>query len=412
MEANQAPPLFARQPVFTAGLGVYGHELLYRRALDSTRAVIPDLDAATLTVVAGACQWQPGDLAGEQKILVNFGRGTLLDKAPLALPAGRTVVEVEEGLEPDTSLYSALEAIKAEGYLLALDDFQARPEASRLLDLAGMVIIDVLGRSDDELRVLLDPVLSRGIAALAKKVEDAAAFARCKSLGFSLFQGYFFQRPEMVPGRPLASGELVRLQLLRLTQAPEPDEEALGRIIRSDVSLSYRLLAYLNSPLLEQRLPALSVQRAVMVLGWTRLRHWLRVIALTDLAPSGRAVELSFQSLARARFLELAAQGRGLDLRECENLFTLGLFSLLDAILETPMSALAGGLPLEQAVREALLGGQEGYGRWLAMARSLEQGDWEELEKILESLNVPAQLVAESHRAALEFAAAITRGDG
>ena len=403
-QALAAPPLFARQPVFTADLSLYGHELLYRQALASTQAVFADLDAATLTVVAGAFQWQPGDLASGQKILVNFGRRTILDKAPYALPAGRTVIQVEESVLLDDALLSALAALKAEGYLLAVNAFKARPEAEPLLALADMAVIDLLGNSTEDIEALLRSLAARNITPLAKKVEDAAAFALAKKLGFKLFQGYFFKRPEVVAGKRLASNESARLRLLRATQSEQPDAEALGEAIRSDVSLSYRLLSYLNSPLHGQSMSTLSIPRAIMVLGWTQLRHWLRVIALTDLSPSGKSEELSFLSLTRARFFELTAHGLGLSDAEAENLFTLGLFSLLDAMLQTPMDEILATLPLDEAVSSALRGDSGGYARWLDMAHGFEQGDWADLERTLEELSIPAELVAASYTQAMEFA--------
>jgi EAL and modified HD-GYP domain-containing signal transduction protein len=408
-QALAAPPLFARQPVFTADLRVFGHELLYRQGLASTQAVFADLDAATLTVVAGAFQLQPGDLSGGQKILVNFGRRTILDKAPYALPSGKTVVQVDEGILLDDALLAALAALKAEGYQIAVNAFQARPEAAPLLELADMAIVDVLGRTPESLAPVLEPLASRKIEAMARKVEDEAAFTAAKKLGFTLFQGYFFKKPEIVAGRRLASNEIARLKLLRLTQSDQPDEEALTKAIRSDVSLTYRLLSYLNSPLHGQRMEQLSIQRAVMYLGWTQLRHWLRVIALTDISPSGKAGELAFLSLQRARFFELVAKGLGKDAQQVENLFTLGLFSLLDAMLQSPMEELLGNLPLDERVKDALLARTGPDAPWLGMAQCFEQGDWAGLERALTALGIPAELAAESYSQAMEFAASFTR---
>jgi len=409
MEGLISPPLFARQPVFTAALGVYGHELLYRQDIGSTGAVFADFDAATLTVLAGAFLWQPGDLDGGQKIMVNFGRKTILDKAPYALPAARTVVLADEAMLLDDALMEALRALKADGYTLAVNGFKARPEAAALLDVADIAVIDVLGRAPGELESLLEPLKGRETALMARKVEDADAFAACKKLGFKLFQGYFFKRPEVVAGRRLASNELARLRLLRLTQSEQPDEKALDEAIRSDVSLSYRLLAYLNSPLHAQSMARPSIPRAVLVLGWKQLRNWLRVIALTDLSPSGKAEELSFLALQRAKFFELTAQGLGMDAQRTENLFTLGLFSLLDAMLQSPMGEIIGKLPLEAEVKDALLGKEGGLLAWLEMAKCFEQGDWNGLERVLESLDVPAEVAADSYGQAMEFAASVKR---
>jgi len=408
-QALTAPPLFARQPVFTADLGVFGHELHYRQALGSTQAVFADLDAATLTVVAGAFQLKDGDLSGGQKILVNFGRKTILDKAPYALPAAKTVVLVEETALLDDALLTALSTLKAEGYMLAANGFQARPEAAPLLEMAELAIVDVLGGTAAGLKPLLEVLKARGITAMARKVEDEAAFSLSKELGFGLFQGYFFKKPEVVAGRRLASNEIARLKLLRLTQSEQPDAKQLAEAIRSDVSLTYRLLSYLNSPLHGQRMDKLSIPRAIMFLGWTQLRNWLRVIALTDLSPSGKSEELAFLSLQRARFFELTAQGLDLPPQQAENFFTLGFFSLLEVMLQAPAGEILGNLPLDAQVRQALLSRTGPGALWLEMAHCFEQGDWTGLEKTLATLKIPAELAAESYAQAMEYAAAFTR---
>ncbi len=404
---HSVPPLFARQPVFDAGLNVWGFELLYRHGLASTQAQFADLDAATLTVVAGAFLWQPQDMPANQKILVNFSPRTILDKAPYALPAERTVIQVDEAAVIGDPLLAALAALKADGYTLAVDGYQGRPQAAPLLALADLAIIDVLGRKREELAALLAG-LGKTLP-MAKRVEDQDAFAMAKQLGFSLFQGYFFRQPQMVPGKRLASNELARLKLLRLTRSDLPDLPALSEAIRSDVSLSYRLLAYLNSPLHNQHLNNLSVERAVMVLGWQRLRTWLRVIALTDSSPTGKAGEISFLCLTRAKFFELVAKGLHRDDQQAEQLFTLGLFSLLDVLMRTPMDEILAGLPLEEPVRLSLLGPDGPLSAWTAMAHCFEQGDWDGLNTLLGSLTISPELAAESYAQAMTFAAEVIK---
>lgn len=407
---HPVPPLFARQPVFDARLDVWGFELLYRQGLASTQAEFANLDAATLVVVAGAFLWQPTDMPANQKILVNFSPGTILDKAPYALPASRTVIQVDGTARLNEPVLTALTALKADGYMLAVDGYQAELLTTPLLALADLAIIDVLDQERDTLAALMAGLGT--VTPMAKRVENEAVFAMAKELGFRLFQGYFFQQPQVVAGKRLASNELARLKLLRLTQSDQPDTKALSEAIRSDVSLSYRLLAYLNSPLHNQRLSGLSVERAIMVLGWKQLRNWLRVIALTDICPTGKAEEISFLCLTRAKFFELAAKGLGLSDPQAEHLFTLGLFSLLDVLLRTPMDEVLAGLPLDEPVRLSLLGPDGPLSGWTAMARCLEQGDWEGLEGLLTRLGINPELAAESHTQAMAFATGITNPGG
>lgn len=397
-------PLFARQPVFDARLSVYGYELLYRRALSSSQADFADSDAATLTVISGAFLLQDSDLSSTQKLLVNFSRQTILDKAPYALPPRRTIVQVDEGESFDPQLLNALFSLKADGFRVAADGFEARPGSAALLTLADLAIVDMRDKSRRDLASLLGVLAKAGVRPMAKRVETEACFELAKSQAFELFQGYFFKHPAMVTGRKLASGELARLKLLRLTQEEEPDAEALRQVISSDVSLSYRLLAYLSSPLHCQRPGFLSIDRAIPVLGWKQLRNWLRVVALTDETPTGKASELAFLSFQRAGFLKALGQARGLSHDEVESLYTLGLFSLLDVLLSAPMNVLLAVLSLEANLARTLRGENGGLAGWLDLCRSYEQGDWPRLEQGLRSLDISTETAATCYLLAMENA--------
>ncbi|GAB6038892.1 HDOD domain-containing protein [Fundidesulfovibrio butyratiphilus] len=397
-------PLFARQPVFDAKLAVYGYELLYRRALFSSRADFADSDAATLTVISGAFLLQEGDLSSTQKVLVNFSRRTILDKAPYALPPRRTVVQVNEGERLDCELLDALSGLKRDGFLVAADGVEGRPGAASLLALADLGIVDMRGKSAERLAALQKTMVRAGVRPMAKRVETEASFQLAHSQAFELFQGYFFKRPAMVTGRKLASGELARLKLLRLTQSEEPDAEALRQVIRSDVSLSYRLLAYLSSPLHGQRPGFLSIDRAIPVLGWKQLRNWLRVVALTDETPTGKASELAFLSFQRAGFLKALGEARQLSPDQTETLYTLGLFSLLDVLLSAPMPVLLAVLPLEANVARTLCGEDSPLTVWLDLCRSYEQGDWPRLEQGLRALEISTETTAACYLRAMDTA--------
>ena len=321
---------FARQPIFDSHNRVWGYELLFRGGPEAEKADVSDLDQATLSVAAGSTI-DPEDFYGtDKKILVNFGEQNILENVPYALPPKHTVVQVSETALASDETRKALATLTRDGYPIAVDDFEGRTGDG--LELADLVIIDILNKTPEDLLALLELAKQAGIPALAKKVEDTTAFSTARHLGFPLFQGYFFKRPELVSNRKLTSHQTSRFNLLRAIEKSDPDFEQLAKDIQTDVSISYRLLTYLNSAAFSFTQPIKSIKQAIVLMGWKQLRNWLRVIVLTDMQPKGKASELFFVAVQRGKFLELIVRSHDIPDADPDSMFLLGLFSLLEAM--------------------------------------------------------------------------------
>ncbi len=394
--------LVARQPIFDSRKKVRGYELLFRDSAESACALFADQCQATMKVIADAYVCLGADMAGEARLMVNFSRAGILDQLPYALPPGRTVVEFGECLPPDKDLLLALRKLKADGYLLSLDGLRDVGGCGPLVALADIVKVDVLDQTMEDVAAVLDAVGRDGPILLAKRVETAALFEMSKAMGFTWFQGFFFQRPEIVPGRKLSSNQQSRLRLFRLIEREDMELEKVAEIIHADVSISYRLLSLLNSAAfgLPQKID--SIERAIMMLGWKSLRNWLRVVIFTDLAPKGKTRELSFASVLRGRFMETAAEAHGAPVSP-PALFLLGLFSLLDAMLDLPMREIVTSLPIEEELKEALCGERNVHADWLRLAACFESADWRRLDAYVEALGLDPALVARCYHEALAW---------
>lgn len=394
----------ARQPVFDAVGNVWGYEILYRDGVEAVSAEFPDPGSATLAVTAGICLCREHDLKVGKKILINFDEKTILDGVPLALPAANTVIQIPESAKVGGKLLETLKSLKVEGYALALDDFSAKPEAEALLKLADVVIFDLLNQDLGSLQARVKAARSPSRLLVAKRVEDSAAFDRARAMGFTHFQGFFFQRPKVIPGRKLSSTEAARFRLLEFTQQDEPDFRSLAEAIKTDVSISYRLLTYLNSPLFTFHINIQSIEQAIILLGWRQVRNWLRVIIFSDISPEGKSSELPFLCVQRGRFFESVAKQAGTKSNDRETLFMLGLFSLLEPLLKMPMAEILTNLPLESELKEALLGGINRYSPWLALAQAFEAGDWEAVDGTIATLGLDKVVVARSYSESLDWA--------
>ena len=386
---------FARQPIFDSRNHVWGYELLFRGGPDAEKADVTDLEQATLDVAAGSTI-APEDFYGmDKKILVNFGEQNILENVPYALPPRQTVIQISEKSLANPETREALTELTRDGYSIAVDDFEGLADDG--LKFADLVIVDILGKKPIQIAPLVRMAKNAGIPALAKKVEDTESFSTAKHLGFPLFQGYFFKRPELVANRKLTSHQASRFSLLQAIEKQDPDFEQLAKDIQTDVSISYRLLTYLNSAAFGFRQPIKSIKQAIVLLGWKQLRNWLRVIVLTDMQPTGKAPELFFVAVQRGKFLELIAHSHDPRKSDPDTMFLLGLFSLLEAMLDMPMESIVEKLPLDADLKKALQGVDGPYAKWLDLVRAHEKGRWEALDTLTEELGLNRLVVAVSY---------------
>lgn len=382
----------ARQPIFTHDMRIWGYELLFRDGKDMRAAVILDGDQATTRVIADGFTLASQGMREGARALINFPRNVLVGSAPYVLPPDRCVVEILETVEPDGDVLEACRHLKDAGYLLALDDFVGQPGVEPLCALADIIKVDILRKTPAEVRAIVQGLAPYKAALLAEKVENQEMFAVCGKLGFTFFQGYFFSKPEVIPGRKFSAGELAKIKLLKELSEPDTDIDRLVEVIQTDLSISYRLFQYINSARFGLRGKIESVHRAATMLGRRNLRLWLQVIILSDMSTSDKAQELVRISVQRGRFLQLLAE-EGYTPLEPDSMFLLGFFSMLDAILNQRMEQILEDIPLDIRIKSALIDRSGVHAAWLSVLRDLDSWDWPAVADKAPKLGVPLDLV-------------------
>ena len=399
----------ARQPIFTADQDVWGYELLFRATAQAAAADVDNPDRATAHVIVDGYYLALQNMPKDVRLLINFPQGLLLKDAAFALPEDGLVVEVLEDVTPDEDVLAALERLRSGGYTLAMDDYMGEEHLAPLVARADIVKVDVLGLGGMEQACEVAARLTRGakgrpLRLLAEKVEDLASFEALRDCGYSLFQGYFFSRPETLPGTKISTGNLAKLQLIQELGGPDTDMERIAEIVNTDVSLSYRLLRTINSARYGLRQKVDSVRRATHLLGKRRLAQWLRVVILADMAPTRRARETAYLCVLRGRFLEQAS-GQAPAAPNADTLFTLGMFSLLDGLLNQPMSSILDELALSEELKATLLGERTPLAPLLELARSLERAGFDRAEALARRLGLEPEAVFALHGHAQDWAA-------
>jgi EAL and modified HD-GYP domain-containing signal transduction protein len=369
----------ARQPIFNRKLEVAGYELLFRGGQVS-EALVANSEGATATVVLNSfTEIGLERIVGPHTAWVNVSREFILSGLARSVPPGLVGLEILEDQLIDDQLVSALRSLKAHGYRLALDDFEYGPHVDALLSLADVVKLDILALGRDGLARQVELLKPYGVALLAEKVESRGDHTFCAEVGCDFFQGFFFRQPELVRDRGIAANRLALLQVVSALHDPGVDFHELEHLISRDVALSFRLLRYINSAFFGLNCEVRSIGHALALLGVENLRHWatLSVLASIDDKPP----ELTVTALVRARFCELA--GERVDGSSPGELFTLGLFSVIDALMDAPIVDVLESIPFPQEMRQALITHNGERGQLLDCVGSLEAADFEEAQGIV-----------------------------
>nr|HPO45721.1 HDOD domain-containing protein [Spirochaetota bacterium] len=262
-------------------------------------------------------------------------------------------------------------------YTIVLDDFIFKPELQRFVDMADIIKLDFRISGVRERQALIGQLGHDRIRFLAEKIETRSEFDEAMEMGFSYFQGYFFARPEIVAGRDIPGYKLNYMQILREVHKPDADFGELEEIVKRDVSITYKLLRFINSAAFGFAKKIQSIKQAISLLGLKEFRKLVSLVALSGMGDD-KPEELVLTSMSRARFCELIAPRIGMKDRSSD-LFLTGMFSMIDAFIDQPMEEILNDLPLSEAIKTALLGGENLYRTALETAMSYERGDWDSL---------------------------------
>jgi c-di-GMP-related signal transduction protein len=392
----------ARQPIFDHRRRISGYELLFR---DQFAKYDPGVngDVATSTVLSNAYFSIGMDsLVGEKISFINFTESLLVQKYPLMLPKDATVIEILEDVNPTPELVAACNEMAQKGYSFALDDFVYTPELQPLIELAKIIKFDFRLSSMDDIQSYLKQIQHQDhIVLLAEKVETYEEFRQAVDMGFNLFQGFFFCKPELVTGKEIPGSQLALLQILAEVNQPEFDNEKLENLIAPDVSLSYKLLRYINSAFFAKAQRISSIQQALVYMGAAEIRRFVSLVAMSNLS-KGKPGELLRAACIRGKFCELIGGMVKAPVKPAE-LFTLGMFSLIDAILDQPMDKVMKQLPLETDIHSALVQRKGRLSGYLFLVETYEKAQWDQMQKICRVMKIPEEKLPNLYREACEW---------
>ncbi len=391
----------ARQPIVDGQHKLLGYELLFRPSHHSGAAQVESNPSATLHVITNTlCDMGTKWLLQGRLAFINVEYELLMGEFVSLLPSDKVVLEILETVEPTPELLTRLDELKKAGYRFALDKFRPRPGIEKLLPYASYLKFDMLSQPAEQTAALVRKLNKLPARLIAERVESIASFNACRDLGFHYFQGYYFAHPEHLTARVMNPAQVTVLQLLDKVRG-DADIKEIEDLFKQDVALTFKLLRYINSAGFGLSCEVQSIRHAVSILGMKPLYRWLTLLLAT--AGTGAVSPAQARTaITRGRLCELLGR-HFMKKADQDNLFIAGVFSLLDAMLDTPMEEILDRLIIPESISDALLSRTGAYGPILALAEACETHNLERIDELTEALMLTPDEVNRDHLDALAW---------
>ena len=392
----------ARQPILDLNQQVVAYELLFR---DGESNKFPDIDpnqATSNILTNNHLTLGVEQVTGDLPAYINFHAETLIRRFPSFLDPKKIVIEILEDIEISSELITSVKILKEKGYTLALDDYDFDPKWATLFPYIDIIKIDVLAFSIIQISKFIRSNNLSGITLLAEKVETAQQFEKLKLLDFTLFQGYFFAKPEMLKQRKITTKKQNILDLISQASNQKLNLDKISAIFNTDPGLTYKLLRFINSPTYGNSQEITSLKHALIYIGELELKKFIALLALSDLS-EGKCNEIMRLSLVRAKFCELISQKKQ-DEANPPKAFLTGILSLIDGILDHDIEFVLNVLPIHTDIKSALRNEDNNLYLYLTLSRLIEKGCWQESEVINKRLGLTNDYCFDTHQAALAWA--------
>jgi len=360
--------IIGRQQILDQKLNIYAYELLFRGKDLNLNDKNEATQATNQIITDSILELGLNNLVGPHKAFINFTTQNILEKTPLNLPKDRIVIEVLENVTIDLNIINNLREFFRQGYTIALDDFVFSDEWKPLIEFANIIKLDVMDMGESKTRAVIKQLKPYKVRLLAEKVETHEEYQYLHELGCDYFQGYFFNKPNIVAGKRLGINQTAAIRLLTLINDPDIEFQKLAHTISQDIGLSYKLLHYINSAFFGLPGKIESIHHAINYLGLNEVKRWSNILTLASLSQKPQATLQN--ALIRGKMCEQLGKLMG---EKGDQFFLIGILSCLDSLLDIPLEEALQQLPLDGDVISAILHKQGTAGEALNCVINYEQ---------------------------------------
>lgn len=399
-----------RQPIFDAREQVIGYELLYRSDQVRTHSEGNGDDATTQVLANALLSIGIDEVAKGKLCFVNFTENLLMGPLLDYLTPSTIGIEVLEDVPITEALINRLAVLKARGFKISMDDFIVQQDVTlynELFKYIDFVKVDFLTTTDEEREYIQSFVKDnfKHIRLIAERLETRNQFDVACRAGYSMFQGFFFEQPQLVKSYEIPINTMQYLQVLTLLKDKDVNISELAIQIERDVSMSFKLMQFIRVSDPRIRRKVSSIKQAILMLGTTELQKWMYLLAIREMKnmqDSGVFQQLMIVSLFRARVCEQLARKHH---RNFSEYFLVGMFSLIDSLLQRPLQQILLQMPLEDSIADTLSGVETEYSPYLKFSIALGKLKWEEAEKYYKQLSITEEDAQQLYDEAMSWAA-------
>jgi EAL and modified HD-GYP domain-containing signal transduction protein len=406
VNAPQQTEIFlGRQPILDVRRRVVGYELLFRSGRNLTAGVTDDVLATSTVITQTMGMFGIEAALGKHTGFINVSYELLMSDVLELLPRRRIVLELLETMKIDSSVIERCRELKAQGFRLALDDFQYDPSYEPLFPLIDIIKIDIMLSTTQAIDEVQKCVQHYPIRLLAEKVEDVEQFKRCKDRGFHLFQGYFFARPTVLSAKKTSPNQAALLRVLSQVMS-DIDIAEIERTFKESPDLVLGLLRLVNSAALGTRVKIGSIQQALVLLGRRQLQRWVQLLlyARDGGSPSSPLMQLA---ATRARTMELLNQWHSEHSGQAESAFIVGIMSLADVALGLKIDDVVAQIDVVDEVKEAILKQEGFFGHMLTLVKKTEAGEFDAASDLLFELGITPDEFNNAQLQAMQWASSL-----
>jgi len=367
LNASVPLPVF-RTPMLDGNRQLFAYEILFPTLAEQAQ----DLPQRVLSTITDGALTR---LSRGNRAFVNLPSELLLEGSDVLLHQPRLGVVLKPEIANDPAQMRLVKQMAQRGCQIMIDANNAPLGDSlaveALLQTSQFVRLDADRLSPEAMREHSSRLHARGLGVIAGQVNEHTTYQRCLELPLQAIQGRYLLIPQPVEvPAVLSASRLSMLRLMALLEEGNPGPVEMGKIVRDDAVLSYKLLSCVNSAYFALPRQMKSIEQAAIFFGATRMRNWINTMVMCTM--DDRPPELLRAALIRAHMCEGLATGmpRG----SSETAFTVGLFSLLDTLMCAPMEFLLTQLRLSPEISDALTGRGGPFGPLLREVLAWEAG--------------------------------------
>jgi EAL and modified HD-GYP domain-containing signal transduction protein len=392
----------ARQPIFDRTQKVFAYQLLFRTGFDNLYFDLHGDEASSRVISDSFLLIGLDKLTCGKKAIINFTPNLILQQIAAGLPKQHLIISLLEDVTPDQRIIDACKNLKRNGYSFIFSDFVLQDRYAALQSIPDIIRINFNTLATPERKMMVQKFITRNVKILVEEIGTSWDYQEALAMGCSYFQGIFFSKPEILTGKDIPGYKLNYLRMLQEVNKEEIDFDSIENIVKQDVSLTFKLLKYINSAAFGLKTQIQSIKQALMLLGLREIKKLLSLISLTGIGRD-KPAELLTLCITRAKLCELLAARISLKQR-ASDLFLMGMFSLIDVLMDRPLPDIINDLPISPDIKTALLGGQNLFRDVLETVVAYEKGDWPTFTQYAQKLKLTEQEFPQLYLSAIGWA--------